>query len=67
MLLHGDRDTDVPVDQSLQMARELGAQGVRHELVVISGGEHGFDQRLDDEGVADSFRKVIRFLNESVR
>jgi acetyl esterase/lipase len=41
-LIHGDLDTDVPYDESVQMARELAAHGVEHRLVTIPGGEHGF-------------------------
>lgn len=42
LLVHGDADTMVPLQQSLVLAQALQAAGVKHELVVIPGGEHGF-------------------------
>jgi acetyl esterase/lipase len=42
LLVHGDADTMVPLQQSLVLAEALQAAGVKHELVVIPGGEHGF-------------------------
>jgi len=67
MLLHGDKDTDVPFAQSEQMARELKARGVRHEFIAIPGGEHGFDARMQDPVVARAFDRVIDFLKSTAR
>jgi acetyl esterase/lipase len=61
LLLHGDRDTDVPYEQSAMMAEALAAAGVEHELVTIPGGEHGFDAQ-DDAVSADAFERVAAFL-----
>jgi acetyl esterase/lipase len=61
LLLHGDRDTDVPCEQSAMMAEALAAAGVEHELVTIPGGEHGFDAQ-DDAVTADAFERVEAFL-----
>jgi len=65
MLLHGDRDTDVPYQQSVMMAEALAKAGVPHELVTIPGGEHGFDA---NEGalVSDAFQRVSAFLRRYV-
>ncbi len=62
LLLHGDADTDVPFGQSEQMARELAARGVEHELVRIAGGPHGFDRDVAKPEVAAAFEKVVAFL-----
>ena len=67
LLLHGDKDTDVPFAQSEQMARELKGRGIPHELIVIPGGEHGFDARLDDPVAGNAFDRVIEFLKERLR
>ncbi|MEK7406366.1 MAG: alpha/beta hydrolase [Acidobacteriota bacterium] len=64
LLLHGDQDTDVPFEQSEQMAREFKRHGVEHELIRIPGGPHGFDRKLSDPVVAEAFERVIRFLKE---
>ena len=65
LLLHGDRDTDVPYEQSVMMAGALAAAGVEHELIAIPGGEHGFDAG-DDRVVVDAFDRVLAFLRAHV-
>jgi acetyl esterase/lipase len=43
LLVHGDRDTDVPVEQSALMAVELERHGVEHLFRSVAGGEHGLE------------------------
>jgi acetyl esterase/lipase len=62
LLLHGDRDTDVPYEQSAMMAAELARVGVTHEFVTIRGGGHGFDRGMQDPTVAHAFDRVLAFL-----
>jgi len=64
LLLHGDQDTDVPHAQSVQMAGELAQHGVKHELITIKGGGHGFDGKMDDPVVKDTLVRVLAFLSE---
>jgi acetyl esterase/lipase len=62
MLLHGDKDTDVPFQQSAEMDRALTKAGIVHEFVPIAGGEHGFDHDMDDPRTVKAFEKVMSFL-----
>jgi acetyl esterase/lipase len=62
LLLHGDRDTDVPYAQSVLMADILAHQGVDHALITIPEGEHGFDRDQDSKLVQDAFTQVLEFL-----
>jgi acetyl esterase/lipase len=41
LLIHGDKDTDVPYEQSLMMVAEFQRHGVEHRLIGLAGGEHG--------------------------
>lgn len=66
LLLHGDRDTDVPYEQSVLMASALQAAGVPHELITIADGDHGFDDEMDRPDVADAFVRVRAFLRHHV-
>src|SRR5208283_4915856 len=50
LLWHGDKDTDVPYQQSVEMAAELERKYVEHELVIVPGVGHGF--RMTDEQFA---------------
>ena len=61
LLLHGDRDTDVPYEQSVLMADALSRAGVAHELVTIPDGDHGFDASRD-RPAADALARVLAFL-----
>jgi acetyl esterase/lipase len=67
LLLHGDRDTDVPYEQSVMMAAALAANGVKHDLVTIAGGEHVFDWRENDPVVDAVFERVLDFLDRYLK
>jgi acetyl esterase/lipase len=60
MLLHGDKDTDVPFDQSVQMAKELERHGVENEFIRIPNGGHGFD-------TTQHFDRVLAFLDKHLK
>lgn len=67
LLLHGDKDTDVPHEQSVMMAERLAQVGVEHELVTIPGGGHAFDYAgIQDERVAHAFDRTLAFLRKHV-
>jgi len=62
LLLHGDKDTDVPYGQSELMLRELKRHGVDCEMITIKNAGHGFDHAMDDLQVSGAFDRVIQFL-----
>ena len=67
LLLHGTADTDVPYSQSVQMAEMLKAGNIKHELITIEGGGHGFDgkarvEHLDDTESTPALRSLYRTL-----
>jgi acetyl esterase/lipase len=72
LLAHGTADTDVPYRRSVDMAAALARAGVRHELLTIPGGPHGFDGpvELADVGsitrgpAAQAVRRTVAFLRE---
>ena len=63
MLLHGDHDTDVPYEQSVQMAEVLSRAGIEHEFITVEGGGHGFDGQMDSPHVQNLFQRVVDFLH----
>ena len=65
LLIHGDRDTDVPHKQSELMAAELRRHGVVHELITIQGGEHGL-AGAEPKVVADAYQQAASFLNRQL-
>jgi dipeptidyl aminopeptidase/acylaminoacyl peptidase len=42
LILHGDRDFEVPLSQSTQLADALKKANKQVELAIIKGGDHGF-------------------------
>ncbi|HVO09393.1 MAG TPA: alpha/beta hydrolase fold domain-containing protein [Vicinamibacteria bacterium] len=67
LLLHGDRDQDVPYPRSLEMAQALKSAGVRHELVTLPGRGHVFDsegEALSDPEVSRAFDRAVSFVAE---
>lgn len=67
MLLHGDKDTDVPFEQSVAMSRELERHHVAHEFLVMTNRGHGFDggsQGMNDPEIAKSFDGILAFLRQ---
>ena len=43
LLLHGDADRDVPVQESRNMAAALAGTGIEHVYIEMPGSGHGFD------------------------
>lgn len=67
LLLHGDNDTDVPHQQSVDMANELKRVGVAHEFFSVKGGGHGFDGKgMKDANVAAAFAQIEAFLKKHI-
>ncbi len=65
MLLHGDKDTDVPFEQSVEMYNELKRSLIECEFVPVAGGGHGFDQgKMNDPEISADFDRVIAFLKK---
>lgn len=64
-LIHGDKDTDVPYEQSVQMAEELARVGVVHEFITIKGAGHGF--RDGEPGdIARAYKRAVTFFEVHV-
>lgn len=62
MLLHGDQDTDVPFEQSKQMAEALRRQQIKCEFVEMSGLGHGFDRDMTNPRISAAFDQAVNFL-----
>ena len=60
LLLHGDADADVPVEESRKIAAALDGAGIDHAYIEIPGGGHGFD--VEDPGSV--FGRVLEFLKD---
>jgi dipeptidyl aminopeptidase/acylaminoacyl peptidase len=64
LLQHGDRDTWVPVEQSVRLADALRAVGGSVELEVVPGADHFFDGAADVEAIFGRARDFLLRLDE---
>jgi acetyl esterase/lipase len=79
LLLHGDKDTDVPFEESVRIAAALRRHGVPHQLIRMKNYDHLFDVfpqgwapnaepiGLKDPKVAAAYDDVVAFLKKHVR
>jgi acetyl esterase/lipase len=67
VLLHGEKDTDVPFGQSVMMAEELKRHGIAFEFIRNPAWGHGFDHAgPDDTEVREAFDRALAFLLKHV-
>lgn len=62
ILLHGDPDTDVPIEQSESMQERFVEHGVVHELVRNSTWQHAFLYVPSDPSVDAAFSQIVDFV-----
>jgi acetyl esterase/lipase len=60
LLIHGDGDLLVPLDQSRRLATALAAAGVPHRLIVVAGSRPGFGFQV---GPRDLLPEIFAFLD----
>ncbi|WP_337176371.1 alpha/beta hydrolase [Paludisphaera sp.] len=62
LMIHGDDDAWVPLDQARKMLERLETAGVPARLVVIPGARHGFELRVGPPEPRDLAPVVREFL-----
>ncbi len=68
LLLHGDKDDDVPYEQSVLIAERLKQCGVAHRLVTMAGLGHAFDLTTrNNPKVNEAFDSTVTFLREHLK
>jgi acetyl esterase/lipase len=66
LLIHGDKDFDVPFEESLLLDQKLTKEKVKHQFVRMKNYGHLFDLfegGLSNPDVNKAFAEVIKFLN----
>ena len=61
MIVHGDADPVVPVDQGQKLAEALAENGVKHRSFIVPGGQHG---KFDAEARKTQMEMTVAFLEE---
>lgn len=66
LLIHGNRDTDVPYEQSVEMDKELTRVGIEHRLIVVPNAGHGLPGG-DPKQVAAAYGAAFEFVDRHVK
>ena len=67
LLIHGDKDSDVPYSESVKLRDKLESNGVKNKLITMKGYDHVFDLSaggLSNPAIADVFKEVIVFFEQ---
>ena len=71
LILHGTADTVVPMKDFAQLADELEASKVPHEMISYGGAPHAFTvfgiSRYREDADKNSWRRFTAFLKETLR
>ena len=65
LLVHGDRDENVPVEQAQAMAEALKSHGKEVETFIVPGGTHFFTEQQNAQTRRKLFDFLRRHLNRS--
>ena len=60
VLVHGTKDTDVPYEQSVMMARQFDQHGIKYELLRVEDAEHGLAGG-DPDKIDQAYRRAFAF------
>ena len=66
LILHGDADAIIPVEQGRHLADFAKALGSSAEFVVDPGERHGFGARLQAANATDALNRTIAFLSREL-
>jgi len=61
LIIHGDADKIVPYQQSVELHKKLEEEGVKNQLITITGGGHGLNGKNKEigEGIEAFLKEVL--------
>jgi len=66
LILHGDADAIIPVEQGRHLADFAKQLGGSAELVIYPGERHGFGARLQTANSTDALNRTVAFLSREL-
>jgi dienelactone hydrolase len=71
LIMHGSADTAITLDQFADLAKELEAAGVDHEMITYGGAQHAFTvfggSRYQETADKKSWKRFTEFLAETLK
>ena len=66
LLIHGDKDASVPIQQSIRLQAALRAHGDAADLITVPNGPHATGSWHTIPGVPDWERQTVQWLNTTL-
>jgi acetyl esterase/lipase len=67
LIIHGDRDNVVPVEQSIVLEEQLKRAGVPAELIIVRNGTHGIAGEDISPTLEEIMNRIGAFLEEQLK
>ena len=71
LIMHGSADTAITMDQFADLAKELEAAGVAHEMITYGGAQHAFTvfggTRYQETADKKSWQRFTEFLADTLK
>ena len=71
LIMHGSADTAITMDQFADLAKELEAAGVAHEMITYGGAQHAFTvfggNRYQETADKKSWKRFTEFLADTLK
>jgi carboxymethylenebutenolidase len=67
LILHGDADQVIPVENGMQLAQEAKSLGAKVDLVIYPGQSHGFGADWQKKDATDAFNRTVVFLKQELQ
>jgi len=71
LIMHGSADTAITMDQFADLAKELEAAGIAHEMITYGGAQHAFTvfggNRYQETADKKSWKRFTEFLADTLK
>ena len=71
LIMHGSADKAITMDQFAELAKELEAAGVAHEMISYGGAQHAFTvfggNRYQEDADKKSWKRFTAFLSDTLQ
>ena len=71
LIVHGSADTAITMDQFADLAKELEAAGIAHEMITYGGAQHAFtvfgQNRYQEAADKKSWKRFTEFLADTLK
>ncbi|MDH3827508.1 MAG: dienelactone hydrolase family protein, partial [Desulfobacterales bacterium] len=71
LIMHGSADTAITMDQFADLAKELEAAGIAHEMITYGAAQHAFtvfgQNRYQEAADKKSWKRFTEFLADTLK